>query len=177
MAELDPKVRTGLTLAALLLLLGLGAVWGWSAATKPVPSTAPVDTGPCRSLTVSAGDLVRPEDVVVSVFNAGNRAGLAERTLGLFVDAGFGRGESKNAPRNSGVTNAEIWTTTPEHPAVRLVASRLTGVDIIEGPTLGPGVVVLVGDQFQELAAGEPTVVAEDDAEICAPVPEPSPIP
>jgi hypothetical protein len=175
--KLDPRVRTALTLTVLLALIGLGAAWGWSSATKPFPATGPVATGPCRSLDVPAGEKVYPEDVVVSVFNGSTRAGLAQRTLALFVDDGFGPGEVNNAPKNSGVTNAEIWAANPEDPAVQLVASRLKDVDIIEGPALGAGVVVLVGDKFPGLAKGEPFITASTDVEICAPVPVESPLP
>jgi hypothetical protein len=175
--KLDPRLRTALTLTVLLALIGLGAAWGWSSATKPFPATGPVATGPCRSLDVPAGEKVYPEDVVVSVFNGSTRAGLAQRTLALFVDDGFGPGEVNNAPKNSGVTNAEIWAANPEDPAVQLVASRLKDVDIIEGPALGAGVVVLVGDKFPGLAKGEPFITASTDVEICAPVPVESPLP
>jgi LytR cell envelope-related transcriptional attenuator len=174
---LDPRIRTALTLAVLLALIGVGAAWGWSAMTKPLPATGPVSTGPCRTLEVPAGQKVYPKDVVVSVFNGSTRAGLAQRTLALFVDEGFGPGEVNNAPKNSGVTNAEIWAANPEDPAVQLVASRLKDVDIIEGPALGAGVVVLVGDRFPGLATGEPFVTATSDVEICAPVPVESPAP
>lgn len=177
MSKFDPRVRTTLTLIALLTLLGIGAGWGWSSATKPLPAAGPISTGPCRTLALSAGGKVYPEDVVVSVFNGSNRAGLAQRALGLFVDDGFGPGEVNNAPRNSGVTTAEIWAANPEDPAVQLVASRLQDVDIIEGPPLGAGVVVLVGDQFEGLVRGEPYVTAGTDVEICAPVPVESPGP
>lgn len=177
MPQLDPRVRTALTLAVLLALIGVGAAWGWSSATKPLPDVGPVSSGPCRSLEVLAGEKVHPEDVVVSVFNGSTRAGLAQRTLALFVDDGFGAGEVNNAPRNSGVTNAEIWAANPEDPAVQLVASRLKDVDIIEGPALGAGVVVLVGDKFPGLATGVPFITATSDVEICAPVPVESALP
>lgn len=175
--KLDPRLRSALTLAALLLIIGFGAKWGWSAATKSLPETTPTPTGPCCSLEIAAGTKVFPEDVVVSVFNGSTRAGLAQRTLGLFGDEGFGKGQVNNAPKNSGVDVAEIWAANPNDPAVLLVASRLKDVDIIEGPQLGAGVVVLVGDKFTGLVPGKPFVVAKADAEICAPVPSPSPSP
>jgi hypothetical protein len=175
--KLDPRLRSALTLATLLLIIGLGVRWGWSAATKPLPDTFPEPTGPCRTLEVAAGTKVYPEDVVVSVFNGSDRAGLAQRTLGLFGDDGFGKGDAKDAPKNSGVDVAEIWAANAEDPAVLLVASRLKDVPIIEGPQLGAGVVVLVGDKFTGLVKGKPFITAKADAEICAPVPSESPSP
>ncbi|MGL5823506.1 MAG: LytR C-terminal domain-containing protein [Nocardioides sp.] len=166
----EPRVRSALTLVTLVMIVGLGARWGWSAATKPIPeqTDAPI-VSLCRTKNVAAGDKIRPADVVVSVFNGSSRAGLAQRTLGQFVDQGFGQGEAGNAPANAGVQKAEIWTANPKDPAVQLVASRLKGVKVIEGSALGSGVVVVVGDQFDDLAKGAPFVTAEGNAEICAP--------
>ncbi len=168
--KLDPRLRSALTLLVLLAILGFGAKWGYAKATKPLPKPEVAATGLCRSLEVAAGDKVTPQEVVVSVFNGSNRAGLAQRTRGLFVDEGFGQGEVNNAPKNSGVENAEIWAANPDDPAVQLVASYLAGVDIVEGPVLGEGVVILVGDKFPGLAKGKPFVTAKADAEICAPL-------
>jgi LytR cell envelope-related transcriptional attenuator len=169
--KIDSRVRSGLTLMVLLSILGLGATWGWSTVSKPLPKAQAEPAGPCRTLNVTQGGKVRPQDVVVSVYNASERAGLAQRTLGQFIDDGFGEGEADNAPGNAGVENAEIWSANAEDPAVQLVASRLTGVEIIEGPQLGPGVVVLVGDEFpDDLAKGATFVTAQGNAEICAPV-------
>lgn len=167
--KLDPRLRTALTLIVLLAIIGFGARWGWAKATKPLPKAEVAPTGLCRTLDVSAGDPVAPQDVVVSVFNGSARAGLAQRTRGLFVDQGFGAGEINNAPKNSGVDNAEIWAANPADPAVQLVASYLADVAIVEGPVLGDGVVVLVGDSFSGLVKGKASVTAEADAEICAP--------
>lgn len=167
--KLDPRLRSALTLLVLLAILGFGAKWGWAKATKPLPQAQVTQTGLCRTLEISAGDSVAPKDVVVSVFNGSGRAGLAQRTRGLFVDQGFGAGEINNAPKNSGVENAEIWAANPTDPAVLLVASYLKDVAIVEGPVLGDGVVVLVGDNFSALAKGKASVTAEADAEICAP--------
>jgi LytR cell envelope-related transcriptional attenuator len=169
--KLDPRLRTALTLIVLMMIIGFGAKWGWAKATKPLPQAEVTATGLCRTIQVSAGDKVTPEDVVVSVFNGSDRAGLAQRTRGLFVDQGFGAGEVNNAPKNTGVENAEIWAANPDDPAVVLVASRLKDVDIVEGPVLGDGVVVLVGDKFSGLAKGKASVTAKADVEICAPQP------
>ena len=102
------------------------------------------------------------------------RAGLAQRTLGLFTDQGFGAGKMGNA-KDAGVKKAEIWADDPTDPAVQLVASRLPGVEINEGPALGPGVVVLVGDKFGGLAQGKPGIAVSSDASICVPRESPAP--
>ncbi|HEY0951619.1 LytR C-terminal domain-containing protein [Nocardioides sp.] len=158
--------RSAITLAALAVLLVLGAVWGWSALTDPLP--AKVDRPLCVDTTVEAGTKVYAQDVTVSVYNAGTREGLAGRTMQLLSDDGFAEGSMGNV--RARVARVAIWTLEPENPAVRLVASRLgPDVDIErrEGP--GVGVAVVVGDGFDKLAKGRRSIVAAEDATICSP--------
>ena len=165
---LTQGARTALTLGGLCLLLLVAAVWGWNAATKPLP--AKVDSPICVTTPVSAGSDLYRQQVTVSVYNAGQRDGLAGRTMQLLVDAGFSEGVSGNA-RSAKVRRVAIWTTDPESPAVRLVASYLPGVEIEEREGMGAGVTVLVGDGFgsTKLAAGERSVSVEADTEVCSP--------
>lgn len=165
---LSQGARTALTLAVLCLLLVVAAIWGWNATTKPLP--AKVDSPICVTTPVSAGSDLYRQQVTVSVYNAGQRDGLAGRTMQLFVDAGFSEGTSGNA-RSAKVRRVAIWTTEPESPAVQLVASYLPGVEIERRDGIGAGVTVLVGDDFgsTKLAAGEQSVTVESDTEVCSP--------
>jgi hypothetical protein len=160
--------RSAVTLAVLCTLLAIAAAWGWDAATDPFPGKAEALT--CVDQKVERGEKVYPDQVVVSVFNAGDREGLAGRTMGLLVDEGFREGDSGNAPAKAKVATAEIWTKDVKSPAVALVASRL-GADakIVRRRASGSGVVVVVGDGFKRLAKGRQLVVAKQDAEICSP--------
>ena len=76
-------VKTLVTLLALTCVLLLAAIWGLSALTKPFPGKT--DAPICVDQTISKGDKLFPSDVVVSVDNAGDRNGLAGRTLGLLA--------------------------------------------------------------------------------------------
>ncbi|MBI2245763.1 MAG: LytR C-terminal domain-containing protein [Nocardioides sp.] len=158
--------RSAITISALGLLLVVAALWGWSAATDPLP--AKVDTPICVDRTVAAGTKVFAQDVTVSVYNAGTREGLAGRTMQLLTDDGFAEGNSGNV--SARVEVVQIWTLDPKNPAVQLVASRL-GPDVEierrDGP--GAGVSIVVGDGFQDLVEGRRSVQAEDDATICSP--------
>lgn len=167
---MTPSVRTAITLGSLLVLLVVAGVWGWGAATEPLPGR--VDTPVCVTTEVSAGDRVFPEQVTVSVYNAGTRAGLAGRTMQQLTDQGFAEGESGNVSPGAGVTVAavEIWSEDPRSPAVQLVRSRLgrqVAVQRREGP--GPGVNVIVGDGFQRVFKGRRSVLAGQDTSICSP--------
>lgn len=159
--------RSTITISVLGLLLVLAAAWGWSAATEPLP--AKVDTPICVDRTVAAGTKVYPQDVTVSVYNAGTRAGLAGHTMQLLNDEGFAEGHSGNV-HAKGVSTVQIWTLEPQSPAVRLVASRLgRHVDVERREAPGVGVTVVVGDGFRKLSKGRPAVVAKDDAQVCSP--------
>jgi hypothetical protein len=160
--------RSAITITVLLVLLAVAAVWGWSAATEPLPGK--VDTPICVQRSVKAGTKVFPQDVAVSVYNASTRDGLAGRTMKLFTDAGFVKGSSGNVSARPPVSTSAIWTADPGSPAVRLVASRLgKGVRVVRRDAPGVGVAVVVGQGFTKLVPGKRAVVAADDAEICSP--------
>ena len=98
--------RSAATLAVLGSILAIWLLYGYSQVTQPFPGrvAAPI----CSDVPVAAGERVRPGDVTISVLNAGTREGLAGRTMQLFVDAGFGRGDSDNAPEGTEVTLAQV---------------------------------------------------------------------
>lgn len=165
---MQQAAKSTVVLAGLLVLLVLAAAWGWHATTAPFPGKA--DAPRCVATPVAAGDKVFPPQVVVSVYNASERNGLAGRTMDLFVEAGFGEGDTGNATRDPDLKTAAIWTDTPTSPDVLLVASRLgPDVEIVRRDGRGIGVTVLVGDDFEALVKGERRVVAEDDARVCSP--------
>lgn len=159
--------KTAITLVVLAGLLVAGLAWGWSAATTPLPESAELD--PCTQVGVAAGEKVYPDQVLVSVLNGGTRDGLASRTMQLLGDAGFATGEMGNASR-SGVDTAAIWTDDPQGPAALLVASWLgKDTEIRSEETTAPGIVVVVGDDFKDLAKGRKQIKVTADATICSP--------
>ena len=162
--------RTLLTMATLVVLLVVAVAWALSALTAPFPGK--VDLPACVDTRVQQGDKVFPDQVVVSVFNAGTRGGLAGLTMKQLTDAGFVAGDSGNAPPGVRVRRAEVWSADPGSPAAKLVASRFapgTPVTRPKGDPLGPGVVVVVGDRFRKLVPGRKKVVAGAATTICSP--------
>src|SRR5690606_23593473 len=125
-----------------------GGAWGWAALTKPFPK----DEQPpiCVDVTVEEGTEVTRDQVVVSVYNGSRRNGLASSTQELLVERGFVGGQTGNAPAQ--LPKTQIWADDPDNPAVRLVKRQFRGAKIItDQPTLGVGVVVVMGQNFKNL--------------------------
>lgn len=169
-------LKTGVTLAGLLVVLLVGVWLGWSALTAPLPDRSePAAEGPCEDVPVDKGTAVRPSMVTVSVFNAGNRSGLANKTVSQFEDKGFGPGETSNIEKGGGVIRAQVWTTTKRDPAAVLV-HRYLGTQrsrLVVKPKdqlQGVGVMVVVGDQMDQLVNGPKKVTAQIGTTICTPV-------
>ncbi|WP_139979288.1 LytR C-terminal domain-containing protein [Nocardioides litoris] len=161
------QLRTVATLVVLALLLLLAVQRGLAAVTEPFPESA--DPPICVDEAISAGDVVRPGGVTVSVVNAGTQAGRARATLDALVDAGFARGEVTNQ-RDEGVRSAQVWSTTGGGPAIRLVRSYLRGdVELVERASTVAGVTVVVGDDFEGVRDGRGQVKAGADSTVCGP--------
>jgi hypothetical protein len=164
---MSQAAKTVVTLAVLVVLLGVAAAWGWSSLTKPLPGLA--DAPVCVETPVGAGDTVTPEQVTVSVLNAGKRSGLAGQTMTDLVDQGFTEGDRGNAPATMPVGNVQIWTDDPDSPAVALVATRLKKVRVVQRDVDQVGVVIVVGDKFRGVGKGRPSVTATKPTTICSP--------
>jgi hypothetical protein len=166
---MDARLKSLVTLVTLGGLLLLATVWGWAALTEPLPKKA--DPPICVERTFAEGDPVTRRDVTVSVWNASNRNGLAGLTLDLFADAGFSRGQEGNAPDAAKVGRVQVWTDLPRrHPAVRLVSGQLGKVRIVERAPGAAGVLVVVGNEFEELARRGPRKVrAQESVVVCGP--------
>ncbi len=162
----------GITFVVLFAILALGAIFGWRAISSPVPGIAD-DTpsaGPSCREGVSAGDVVRTGDVTVSVFNAGNRSGLADQTLGELTARGFLSGEVGNAPGEVGdVKFVRVLAPSRVDPAAQLVAKQFGPKTLVQPTTedLGPGVDVVVGDKFVGLVKAPRKIKAQTAGSGC----------
>jgi hypothetical protein len=157
-------LKSAITLAVLAALVLLGAVWGLSALTAPFPQNDPVAI--CEDVDVSAGTEVRRDQVVVSVFNGSKRTGLAGATSAQLVERGFVAGDIGDSPQPAAST--QIWAADPTNPAVDLVRQQFKGAQVVTGDSLGPGVVIVVGEKFQALRKKQvESVVAAADTTYC----------
>jgi hypothetical protein len=109
----------------------------------------------CDEEGVARGDVVRPADVTVSVYNAGTRTGLAGQTLDQLVARGFIKGRAGNAANKyASVRYVRVLAPTRNDPVAKLVALQFGPRTLVQAATRnqGPGVEVVVGDAFVGLA-------------------------
>lgn len=162
----------GITFVVLLGIMALGTVVGWRAVSAPVPGVTEEtpSAGPSCRQAVSAGDVVRTGDVTVSVFNAGNRSGLADQTLGELTARGFIAGDVGNAPGAvSDVRFVRVLAPSRNDPAALLVARQFGRQTLVQqtDEDLGPGVDVIVGDRFAGLVKAPRRITAQTDGSGC----------
>ncbi len=167
--RLSGRLRTTITLAALGVLMLLGVTWGWAQMTKPFPGK--VDAPICVDTSYPAGDDLFVQDVTVSVLNGSGREGLAGRTMEELKTVGFAEGQTGNAPKGTSLTTvAEIWVDDVDNPGAKLLRARLGKVPVVAHPEVDyAGIIVVVGDQYEDLRQGPQSVTLSDDAVVCSP--------
>ena len=169
-------VTTGITLLVLIGILAAGAWIGTQSLFAPLPGDKSAGRDPaCSTKALRKGQRISTRQVVVSVFNAGTRAGLADETMGALTNRGFDKGSVGNAPAGSGVKVAQIWTTRRTDAAARLVAQQFgSAIKVrIKKVDLGPGVDVVVGNDFRKLAPAKRTTVVRNRQKACLPTAAP----
>ena len=167
---MDTRETSGPTLVGLIGITLVMAVVGFLWTTKPFPSLSSYsETSACVDTQVAAGQTLHSSEVVVSVFNAGRKAGGASNAMKKFIKRGFAPGDTGNAG-TAGVQRVEIWGD-PASPAAQLVAAQFgRDTPIVDGKErLGDGIVVVVGDNLRKWRPKVDSLVAEDDAFICGP--------
>ena len=167
-------VTTGVTLVVLVAILLLGAYYGMKSLFAPLPgddSSKGASTSKCTTTDVKKGEKIRAGQIQVSVYNAGTRAGLAQLTLTKLHKRGFRDGDVGNAPSGTVVKRAQVWTTRRHDAAARLVAKQLgAGAPVKHvDKNLGPGVDVVVGNNFHKLAHVKNFLVVKRSGSACLP--------
>ena len=160
------------TLTVLSLILVLAAVWGWNALFPDPTDDGPANpafVAPTCTPTTVEGRRIRTRDITVSVYNAGNRSGQAGRVLTALESRGFRAGALGNAPEGTEVARAQVWAASEEDPAAQLLARHLgrrTPIVVRDG--IGPGLTVMVGNNWNQLARAPRAIKVEPDEETCA---------
>jgi hypothetical protein len=161
------RIRSALTLVGLVVVLLAGVAWAWSAVSEPFPEREEAAT--CSSTVIEAGEKVYPDQVTVSVLNAGTSEGLADRTMTSLVAEGLDEGELGNA-KGTDISGVEIWAEDPDSPAVKLVISFLgKDTEVVRRDVPLPGINVVVGEEFPGVREGREFAAADEEATICSP--------
>lgn len=173
--RLRRHLLTVVTMVGLCVLVVWAAMWGWRSLFADLPSSpllATDRTPACQRVHVSAGDKIHARQVQVSVYNSGNRQGLASDALDALIERGFLAGEVGNAPSNVHVPRAQVWSTKRGDARARLVARQFgPNVQIrITKKNLGSGVDVVLGDRFGHLKQAPLVVKARKAQTFCVPV-------
>jgi hypothetical protein len=164
-------ITTAITMLVLvgIVLVGVNSLFAPLPEEEPAASPSPT----CTVRAVKKGQRITPGQVQVSVFNGGDRSGLAGDTMQALARRGFKRGSVGNAPESTRVRRVQVWTTLRNDDAARLVAlqfGRTTRIRI-SATDLGPGVDVVVGDGFDKLARGRRFVIVQRSSSVCVPLP------
>lgn len=160
-------VTTAITMVVLCMILVVAAVVGFNTLFAPLPgedeqpAAAPSES--CAAEPAKEGRRLRSRQVVVNVFNAGTRAGLAGSTMDALRARGFRGGTIGNAPDGTKVRRVQVWVAEGEEDAGRLVARQFGPRTPVETPEVDmvSGVDVVVGNQFRSLKRAPRSIEVE----------------
>lgn len=144
---------------AVLFATGFGIATWLQRDTEPISVEAAVDDelpGPCETtLIVPAEVLPSKDSVVLNVYNATNRSGLAAQVARDLKAEGFRINKVSNDPRGKRIPQvAEIRFGPNARPAAELVEYYLAGAKMVELKRQGPRVDVALGRGYTSLADG-----------------------
>jgi hypothetical protein len=153
--------KTPLTLLVLIVLLLGAAFYGWQTIISPATDDDKAATGDgpppdkCEQVQqFHRGQVIRADDIVVNVYNAGSIANLAEDTVEDLKHRGFKSGVFDNAPSRVSATNVTILIQGKVTPQVRLVTQQFKGhVRYAKGAPIDAGIDIIVGDKFRGVDA------------------------
>ena len=166
-------ITTAITLLVLSGILALGLVVGMKSLFAPLPGSSDVAATPspgCAVEQVKKGQRLRSNQVVVSVYNGGTRAGLAGKTLDRLVRRGFQQGEVGNAPGKASPKFVQVWTTEKHDAAAHLVALQFgprTVVRVVKFD-LSDGVDVVLGNDFRGLVKAPHSIRVHNRQQLCS---------
>ena len=164
-------VRTPLTLLVLLGILFYGAWWGYTNVIQPVPALPP---DPCVEQTVSKGTL-RSSQVTVSVYNGGNRRGLAGDVGRSLRAKGFKVQRTANTQEK--ISKTVIVGANAKNPEVLLVKGFFKDAVVKSDKRSDRSVDVLVGNKYGGFNKKASATIGVKTPTVCLPsVKSPTPM-
>jgi hypothetical protein len=135
-------VRTPVTLLILFGVLLYGAWWGYQNIIRPVP---PLPPEPCVEQSVPKGQL-RASQVVIKVYNGGDRKGLAADVGRSLRTKGFRVVQTTNTVEK--IQRTVIVGADENNPEVLFVKSFFKEATVRSDPRVDRTVDVLVGNKY-----------------------------
>ena len=164
-------VRTPVTLLILFGVLLYGAWWGYNNIIKPVPALPPE---PCVSQTVPKGQL-KTSQVVVKVYNGGDRKGLAADVGRSLRTKGFRVTLTTNTVEK--IQKTVIVGADVNNPEVKFVRTFFKESVLRSDHRVDRTVDVLVGNKYGGFDKKAKTTYQLDTDTVCLPSQTPTPTP
>ena len=158
-------VRTPFTLLLLLGVLCYGAWWGWTNVIREVPPAPPA---PCVDQKLPKGRL-KSSQVLVSVYNGGEKRGLAGDVGRALRGRGFKVEETGNTGEKVGKTT--IVGAGEKNPEVLLVKGFFKNAEVRADKRVDGSVDVFVGNQYGGFNKKAKTTYTVKSAKACLPAP------
>jgi hypothetical protein len=163
--------RTPVTLLILFGMLLYGAWWGYHNIIKPIP---PLPPAPCVDQSVPDGQL-KTSQVVVKVYNGGDRKGLAADVGRSLRNEGFRVILTTNTVEK--IQKTVIVGAGEENPEVLFVKSFFKEANVRSDQRVDRTVDVLVGNKYRGFDKDAKTTYQVDANTVCLPSQTPSPTP
>ncbi len=164
-------VRTPVTLLILFGVLLYGAWWGYNNIIKPIPALPPE---PCVNQSVSKGQL-KSSQVVVRVYNGGDRKGLAADVGRSLRGKGFRVTLTTNTVEK--IQKTVIVGADANNPEVKFVKTFFKEAVVRPDKRADRSVDVLVGNKYGGFNKDAKATYQVDTTTICLPSQTPSPTP
>lgn len=136
--------------------------------SKPDPVAAEPT---CEIKKIAKGEVLSSNLVMVHVYNASQRAGVANRVKINLERRGFLGGVAQNNPGQLKPKNVMVLSQDPADPRARLVARQFKGkVERVQADfETEDGISVLIGPDYQGLKQAGTKLKASQDVTVCVP--------
>lgn len=125
----------------------------------------------CEVRQIAPGEVLSSNLIMVDVYNASQRAGLANRVKINLERRGFLGGVTKNNPGKLAPRNVAVLTTDPQDPRAKLVAVQFKGkVRRVEADfPMENDIAVLVGPDYSGFKQARTKLRTDREVTVCVP--------
>jgi hypothetical protein len=142
-------LRSAITLLALVVVVVGAALLSWRNVTDPTTSNGA--TGPtCAPRAPS--EAPTPSDIVLNVYNATARDGVAADVAEKMAERGFTIGDVANDPLSGNVESSAQVRTSPEHQSwASVVMGHVASAEFVPDERSSDTVDLVIGGEFEKL--------------------------